>query len=165
MAKHFFAVGGDTACEKVRVAGTVVSYALLVAAGITPEGRRAILGLRVLLSEAEVRWHTLLAQLQDLGLCGCLSVTVTPDAAAYTKCICREPLGNRICRISYELSREEYARLPTTGPVASGRQCAAFRTLFNAPNWMEAESLLELRVTKYTKPATKLPCAAWPLRC
>ena len=44
----------DARYEHVRVGGTVVSCALLVALGITPEGHRTILGLSVSLSEAEV---------------------------------------------------------------------------------------------------------------
>jgi transposase-like protein len=44
----------DARYEHVRTGGTVVSCALLVAMGITPEGRRTILGLSVSLSEAEV---------------------------------------------------------------------------------------------------------------
>jgi transposase-like protein len=47
----------DARYEKIRVGGSVVSCALLVAVGITPDGRRTILGVSVSLSEAEVHWR------------------------------------------------------------------------------------------------------------
>ena len=49
----------DARYEKVRVSGAVVSCALLVATGITPDGQRTILGVSVSLSEAEVHWPRL----------------------------------------------------------------------------------------------------------
>src|SRR5205085_2440350 len=60
----------DARYEKVRVAGTVVSCALLVATGITAGGQRTILGVSVSLSEAEVHWRDFLATLQERGLHG-----------------------------------------------------------------------------------------------
>jgi len=57
----------DARYEKVRVGGAVVSCALLIAAGITPDGQRTILGVSVSLSEAEVHWRAFLASLQTRG--------------------------------------------------------------------------------------------------
>ena len=55
----------DARYEKVRVSGSVVSCALLVAIGITADGERTVLGVSVSLSEAEVHWRDMLADLQS----------------------------------------------------------------------------------------------------
>ena len=53
----------DARFEKVRIGGSVVPAALLVAVGIRPDGRRSVLGVSVALSEAEVHWREFLASL------------------------------------------------------------------------------------------------------
>jgi putative transposase len=60
----------DARYEKVRHGGSVVSCAILIAVGITPEGHRSLLGVSVSLSEAEVHWREFLASLQERGLHG-----------------------------------------------------------------------------------------------
>ena len=65
----------DTRYEKVRLGGSIVSCAVLVAIGIDPEGRRSILGVSVSMSEAEVHWREFLASLQGRGLHGVKLVT------------------------------------------------------------------------------------------
>jgi putative transposase len=54
----------DARYEKIRHGGSVVSCAVLMAVGITPEGQRIVLGVSVSLSEAEVHWRTFLGTLQ-----------------------------------------------------------------------------------------------------
>ena len=60
----------DARYEKVRHGGSVVSCAVLIAVGITPEGHRSLLGVSVSLSEAEVHWRDFIAGLQDRGMHG-----------------------------------------------------------------------------------------------
>ncbi len=60
----------DARYEKVRVEGRVVSQAVLVAAGITSEGRREILDWRLGDSESEGTWGELFRTLKDRGLQG-----------------------------------------------------------------------------------------------
>ena len=60
--------------------GVVVRRALLIAVGITADGRRTILGLSVSLSEAEVHWRDFLASLQARGLQG-VKLIVSNDHA------------------------------------------------------------------------------------
>jgi len=60
----------DARYEKVRHGGCVVSCAVLIAVGITPEGHRSLLGVSVSLSEAEVHWREFLGSLQERGLHG-----------------------------------------------------------------------------------------------
>ena len=60
----------DARYEKVRHGGSVRDCALLTAIGIGEDGRRAVLGTSVSLSEAEVHWREFLTSLQDRGLHG-----------------------------------------------------------------------------------------------
>ena len=64
----------DARYEKIRHGGSVVSCAVLIAVGITPEGRRSLLGVSVSLSEAEVHWRDFIASLQDRGMHGVVLV-------------------------------------------------------------------------------------------
>jgi transposase-like protein len=60
----------DARYEKVREAGQVRDAAVLVATGITPDGKRQVLGVSVSLSEQEVHWRVFLQELKDRGLNG-----------------------------------------------------------------------------------------------
>ena len=70
----------DARYEKVRHGGSVVSCAVLIAVGIGPDGHRALLGVSVSLSEAEVHWRDFLGGLQDRGLHG-VKMIVSDDHA------------------------------------------------------------------------------------
>jgi putative transposase len=70
----------DARYEKVRHGGSVVSCAVLIACGITPEGKRTVLGVSVSLSEAEVHWREFMAKLQDRGLHG-VELIISDDHA------------------------------------------------------------------------------------
>jgi len=58
----------DAYYEQVREDGQVRHLAVLVAVGITPQGKREILGVSVSLSEHEVHWRNFLESLQQRGL-------------------------------------------------------------------------------------------------
>jgi transposase-like protein len=60
----------DATYLKVRHNGSVISMAILLAYGITPEGKREILGASTSLSEAEVHWREFLKGLQSRGMHG-----------------------------------------------------------------------------------------------
>ena len=70
----------DARYEKVRHGGSVVDCAVLIAMGVTPNGRRSILGVSVSLSEAEVHWRAFLKSLSDRGLHG-VRLIVSDDHA------------------------------------------------------------------------------------
>lgn len=65
----------DARYEKVRQGGSVVDSAVLVAYGVNTHGVRHILGVSVLLSEAEVHWHKFLESLVSRGLNGVTMIT------------------------------------------------------------------------------------------
>lgn len=58
----------DARYEKVRVAGRVVSQAVLVVVGFTGTGRREVLSWRVADSESEATWGEIFRDLKDRGL-------------------------------------------------------------------------------------------------
>jgi putative transposase len=60
----------DARYEKVRVDGHVVSQAVLVATGVTCEGRREVLDWRLGDSETEATWAEMFRTLKDRGLKG-----------------------------------------------------------------------------------------------
>lgn len=146
----------DARYEKVRVGGSVVSCALLVAVGITPDGQRTILGLSVSLSEAEVHWRELLASLQERGMHG-VRLVVSDDhaglGAARESRLCGVPWQ----RCQFHLAKNMLDYLPPS--LSQSEASADLRAVFNAANRVEAERLLDLMVKKYAAPAPKL--AAW----
>ena len=92
-----------TRYEKVRVSGAVVSCALLVATGITPDGQRTILGVSVSLSEAEVHCQ------RDFLAWGC------KRGAAWRAADCqRRPPGGIKAGLQSQLRRRVLATLPVS---------------------------------------------------
>jgi putative transposase len=65
----------DARYEKVRIDGQVRDVAVLIAKGVTLQGKRQLLGVSVSLSEQEVHWRTFLQSLVARGLCGVQLIT------------------------------------------------------------------------------------------
>jgi transposase-like protein len=146
----------DARYEKIRVGGSVVSCALLVAVGITPDGRRTILGLSVSLSEAEVHWREFLASLQERGLHGVRLIVSDDHKGLEAARIARFP-GVPWQRCQFHLAKNLFDHL--TPGLSSSEASADLRAVFNAANRVEAERLLGLMVKKYAPEAPKL--ATW----
>jgi putative transposase len=146
----------DARYEKIRHCGSVVDCAVLVAVGITPDGKRSILGVSVSLSEAEVHWREFLASLTQRGLCGVQ--LITSDAheglAAARKAVLP---GVPWQRCQFHLQQNALHYVPK---VAMRKQVATdIKSIFNAPDRHEAKRLLGQTVIKYQTAAPKL--AAW----
>jgi transposase-like protein len=60
----------DARYERVHEGRQLIDCAVLVAVGIDASGRRRVLGISVMLSEAEVRWRAFLDSLIQRGLRG-----------------------------------------------------------------------------------------------
>jgi putative transposase len=146
----------DARYEKVRVGGTVVSCALLVAVGITPDGQRTLLGVSVSLSEAEVHWRDFLAGLQARGLHGARLI-ISDDHAGLRAALQARFSGVPWQRCQFHLAKNLFDHLPPNVPREEAS--ADLRAVFNAPSRSEAERLLSLMVAKYAPSAKKL--AAW----
>jgi len=146
----------DARYEKVRHGGSVVSCAVLIAVGITPEGHRSLLGVSVSLSEAEVHWREFLGSLQARGLHG-VKLIVSDDhpglKAALQARFASVPWQR--CQFHLQQNASHYVpRLEMRGELA-----ADLRAVFDAPDRTEADRRLEIAIRKYQKPAPKL--AAW----
>jgi len=146
----------DARYEKVRLGGTVVSCALLVAVGIAADGHRTILGVSVSLSEAEVHWREFLAGLQARGLHGVQLIT-SDDHSGLRAALAARFSGVKWQRCQFHLAKNLFDHLPPN--VSQAEASADLRAVFNAPNRVEAERLLGLMVSKHAPTAKKL--AAW----
>jgi transposase-like protein len=146
----------DARYEKVRVGGVVVSCALLVAIGITPEGQRTILGVSVSLSEAEVHWRDFLASLQDRGLHG-VQLVVSDDHAGLRAALRARLVGVKWQRCQFHLAKNLLEYIPPG--ISQEEVSAELRGVFHAPNRTEADRLLATMVGKYSAVDAKL--ATW----
>lgn len=146
----------DARYEKVRVGGAVASCALLVAVGITPDGQRSILGVSVSLSEAEVHWREFIASLQSRGLHGVRMIT-SDDHAGLREALAARFSGVPWQRCQFHLAKNLLDHVP--GNLSQEEISSELRSVFDAPNRLEAERLLGRMVDKYAEAAPKL--ATW----
>ncbi len=146
----------DARYEKVRHGGQVVDAALLIAIGVTPEGKRTLLGVSVSLSEAEVHWREFLQSLVDRGLHGIEMITSDDHAGlkAARKAVLPAVPWQR-CQFHLQQNASAYAPRQSMKPQVADD----LRGVFNAPDRNEADRLLKLTVDKYRTAAPTL--AEW----
>lgn len=146
----------DARYEKVRMNGSVVSCAVLIATGVLADGKRSVLGVSVSMSEAEVHWRELLLDLKKRGMHGVKLVTSDEHAGLQSALQSALP-GVPVQRCQVHLQRNASAYIPK----ADMREgvAADIRTIFNAPDREEAERLLGKTVEKYQEKASRL--AVW----
>ncbi|MCG3187992.1 MAG: IS256 family transposase IS406 [Rhodocyclaceae bacterium] len=146
----------DARYERVREAGQLVDCAVLVAVGITRDGRRRVLGVSVALSEAEVHWRAFLDSLIRRGLKG-VKLIVSDDHAGL-KAARRATLPSvpwQRCQFHLQQNAQAYVtRLDLRKPLAQ-----RIRSIFNAPDKAEAERLLRQALDAWKSEAPKL--AQW----
>lgn len=146
----------DARYEKVRNGGSVVDSAVLIAIGVTPNGKRTILGVSVSLSEAEVHWRQFLASLRQRGLHG-VRLAISDDHAGLKAARQAELTGVPWQRCQFHLQQNAMAYVPK---VAMRREVArALRSIFNAPDREEARRRMQLVAASYRESAPRL--AAW----
>jgi putative transposase len=146
----------DAFYEKVRLGGSVVSCAVLVASGIFEDGRRAVLGVSVSVSEHEIHWRTFLQSLKDRGMHGVLFV-VSDDHEGLKKGMAATLPGVawQRCQCHHQRNAQSYVTKQGLKPQVA----ADIRAIFNAPSLEEAERLLAAAVEKYAGTQPRL--AAW----
>jgi transposase-like protein len=146
----------DARYEKVRQNGQLLDCAVLLALGINPDGKRALLGVSVALSEAEVHWRTFLQSLNQRGLDG-VQFIVSDDhvglKAARTAVFPAIPWQ----RCQFHLQQNAQAYVPRRDQREEIGQ--AIRSLFASPDRAAAEQRLKQLVAHYAPTAPKL--AAW----
>jgi transposase-like protein len=143
----------DARYEHVRVAGTVVDLALLVAIGITPDGHRTILGVSVGASEAEVHWREFFKSLVARGLCGVRYLVSDAHEglrAARQACFSGVPWQ----RCQFHLMQNALGYIPNE--AMHDEVVADLRDVFAAPDRAEADRRLAAAVAKHAEAAPKL---------
>jgi putative transposase len=137
----------------VRQAGQVRDAAVLIAVGLTREGKRVILGVSVSLSEAEVHWRQFLQSLFQRGLRGVR--LIISDAHSGLKAARQAVFGGLPWqRCQFHLQHNAQAYL--TRSEQQAELAADIRAIFNARNLTEAQSLLAQTVSKYVQSAPQL---------
>ncbi len=143
----------DARYEKIRQGGCVVDSAVLVAYGIDAEGKRHVLGMSVSLSEAEVHWRGFLDSLVARGLHGLQCIT--SDAHSGLKAALRAVFPSVPWqRCQFHLQQNAQAYVPKKSMKKEVAE--AIRSIFNAPNRVEADRLLKMTVGQYEKTAESL---------
>jgi transposase-like protein len=143
----------DAYYEQVREDGQVRHLAVLVAVGVTPQGKREILGVSVSLSEHEVHWRTFLESLKQRGLGGVQLVT-SDDHAGLRAARLAVFGGIPWQRCQFHLQQNAQAYVPRKDMLTE--VAADIRMIFDAPDRTTAETYLAKAVEKYSKSASRL---------
>jgi transposase-like protein len=146
----------DARYEKIRLDGQVTDCAVLIAMGINAEGKRAILGVSVALSEAEVHWRAFLQSLTQRGLSDVQFITSDDHIGLKAA---RQAVFHSVPwqRCQFHLQQNAQAYVPRQEQRAD--VAAAVRSVFNCPTRAAAELRLKELVTLHAQSAPKL--AAW----
>ncbi len=146
----------DARYERIRVDGRIIDCAVLVAIGVTADGKRRVLGVSVELSEAEVHWRKFFDGLIRRGLCG-VKLIISDDHAGL-KAARRAALPSvpwQRCQFHLQQNAHSYVpRLDQRKDVAR-----RIRSIFNAPDKVEAQRLLSQAIDIWKKDSQKL--AEW----
>jgi len=128
---------------------------VLIAIGVTENGKRSILGVSVSLSEAEVHWRNFFKSLIDRGLHGVVLIT-SDDHMGIEKArtACFPGIAWQRCQFHLMQNVMHYV------PQVSMRTEVGLdlRHVFNASDRHEAEHKLAQLVTKYQSTAPDLAC-------
>jgi len=143
----------DARYEKVRQNGQLLDCAVLIAMGVSADGKRVLLGVSVALSEAEVHWRAFLQSLLQRGLCGVIHITSDDHSglkAARTAVFPSVPWQ----RCQFHLQQNAQAHVPRLDQRAEVAR--AIRSVFDSPCRPAAEVRLKEIVAHYAKSAPKL---------
>ncbi len=143
----------DARYEKVREGGVVIDQAVLVAVGVSDDGTRAVLGLSVELSEAEVHWRKFLQSLQQRGLHG-VKLFISDDHEGLKAARKAVFSGVPWQRCQYHLQQNAQKYVPKDD--MKEQAAADIRAIFNAPDAKEADRMLAKVVASYETTAPRL---------
>jgi len=147
----------DATYCKARVNNRVVSRAVVIATGVSADGRREVLGCAVGDSETEVFWTDFLRSLRDRGLAG-VELVISDDHRGLTNAISTALQGAAWQRCRVHFMRNALARV-TKGEAEM--VAAAIRTIFAQPS---AELVREQVEVVAATLAGKFPLVAQLLR-
>jgi len=143
----------DARYEKVRLEGRVLDCAVLIALGISPDGRRTILGVSAALSEAEVHWRAFLTALQKRGLHGIqLLVSDAHAALGQARMTVFPSIPWQRCQFHLQQNAQAFVtRLDQRAPVA-----AEIRNVLDSLDRPSADRRLKELVQRHASTAPKL---------
>ena len=136
----------DARYEKVRIGGSVVGTAVLIAMGVREDGKRSTHGVSVATSVAEVHWCVFLESLTTRGLRGVQMITSDdhPGIKAAVNAVFPGIAWQR-CQFHMQRNAQNYvSKVSMRSTVAEG-----LRAIFNAPTESDASQLIESAVAKY----------------
>jgi transposase-like protein len=140
----------DALYLKVRHNGSVIDMAILLAYGITPEGKREILGASASLSEAEVHWREFFQNLLSRGMRGLRLIVSDDHSGMKSARIAVFPsIPWQRCQFHLAQNAQSYV------PKQSMRQEIAevMREIFNCSNIEMARMIYRRAIEKYQKRA------------
>jgi len=146
----------DARYEKVRYGGVVQDLAVIWAIGITPDGKREVLGVSVSLSEAEVHWREFFTSLVKRGLHG-VEYIVSDDhlgLKAARKAVFPGAIWNR-CHFHLAQNAQNHVSKKSNKELVA----RDIRTILEAPTLEMAQQALAQFVDKYQEEEPKL--AKW----
>lgn len=143
----------DARYEKVRQDGQLLDCAVLIAMGVGADGKRALLGVSVALSEAEVHWRAFLQSLVQRGLCGVTHITSDDHSGLQAARLAVFPsVPWQRCQFHLQQNAQAYVpRLDQRAEVAR-----AIRSVFDSPSRTAAELRLKEIGAHYLKSAPQL---------
>ena len=141
----------DATYVKVRQAGRIVSVAVIIAVAVNAQGRREVLGITVMPSEAEAFWTEFLRSLTRRGLRGVK--LVISDAHEGLKAAAAKVLG-----ASWQRCRVHFMRnaLACVGKRNRAMVAAALRNAFEQPNREASRKQWTKLIDAFADPADKL---------
>jgi len=146
----------DATYLKVRHNGSVIDQAILLAYGVTPNGKREILGASVSLSEAEVHWREFLQQLQARGMHG-LRLIISDDHSGLKSA--RRSVFPSVpwqrCQFHLCQNAQNYA----PNKFMRHEIAEIMREIFNSPTLEIAQEMKRRAIEKYSKKAPEF--AKW----
>ena len=143
----------DARYEKVRQAGSVRDAAILIASGVKKDGKRAVFGVSVSLSEAEIHWRTFLEGLVKRGLHG-MQLIISDNHAGMKSARKAVFTGVPWQRCQFHLQQNAMQYVPHVGMRKEVAE--DIRVIFNMPDREAAEAYLRKKVEKYALIAPKL---------
>ena len=146
----------DARYEKVRHGGAVVPCAVLTAIGVTPDGKRSVLGCSVSRSEAEPHWREFLESIQARGMRG-VKLVVSDDHAGLKAARQAAMPGVPWQRCQFHTIQNALAHVPKISMKADAAEDV--RRIFNADDAAEADRRLKAAVVRYHKTAPAF--ASW----
>jgi len=146
----------DARYEKCRENNQVLDVAVLIAKGVNHQGQREILGVSISLSEAELHWRAFLQSLVNRGLSG-IELLISdshPGLKAARSSVFPSVPWQR-CQFHLQQNAQNYVQRKDDKPKVA----SALRSIFNAEDLEQANSLLKAKITAYEASNARL--ASW----